>query len=68
MMSLAVFLNHHFILLSGLTKQHVSDFDSIEVLMEQGSRLRFVSLAKIVFRLIYIVTKMNAILPFSSSA
>ena len=28
----------------GLTKQHVSDYDSIEVLMEQGNRLRFVHL------------------------
>lgn len=26
--------------MEGLTKQHVSDFDSVEVLMEQGNRLR----------------------------
>ena len=31
-----------FSLSAGLTKQHVSDYDSIEVLMEQGNRLRFV--------------------------
>ena len=30
----------------------MSDFDSIEVLMEQGNRLRFVTFAKTVFRFI----------------
>lgn len=30
----------------GLTKQHVSDFDSVEVLMEQGNRLRATAFTK----------------------
>ena len=31
-----------FLVVAGLTKQHVSDLDSIEVLIEQGNKLRFV--------------------------
>ena len=31
-----------FFTVAGLTKQHVSDLDSIEVLIEQGNKLRFV--------------------------
>ena len=31
-----------FFVVAGLTKQHVSDLDSIEVLIEQGNKLRFV--------------------------
>ena len=31
-----------FFVVPGLTKQHVSDLDSIEVLIEQGNKLRFV--------------------------
>lgn len=40
--SYVVFKMCVFFVVAGLTKQHVSDLDSIEVLIEQGNKLRFV--------------------------